>query len=242
MIKLMCRLCEQWIPLSAVEQHSESCQLAYEACYRMKDLDRKLQKLEDIIVKQFLCGPWPGDEVEAITQNLPLLHLRQILCQMISLDIDCDCAKRDLYFLVHAIDEVSLVAADPSVMNIVAKAKVGAQQKLEQLSAYSEASAVQKKTRIGGSGGSGSRIAVSLSDFVFIKPISSGAFARVFLARKAQTGDIFAIKVTPTSRLRQKGDVKRVLVEKDILIQFNNPFIVNFCMDLSAFTILNVPF
>jgi hypothetical protein len=94
MIKLMCRLCEQWIPLSAVEQHSESCQRAYEACYRIKDLDRKLQKLDDIIVKQFLCGPWPGDKAEAIAQNFPLLHLRQILRQVISVDIDCDSAKR----------------------------------------------------------------------------------------------------------------------------------------------------
>lgn len=34
-----------------------------------------------------------------------------------------------------------------------------------------------------------------ISDFEIIKPISQGAFGRVFLARKRATGDLFAIKV-----------------------------------------------
>lgn len=35
----------------------------------------------------------------------------------------------------------------------------------------------------------------SIADFEIIKPISRGAFGRVFLARKRATGDLFAIKV-----------------------------------------------
>lgn len=35
----------------------------------------------------------------------------------------------------------------------------------------------------------------SIEDFEIIKPISRGAFGRVFLARKRATGDSFAIKV-----------------------------------------------
>ena len=35
----------------------------------------------------------------------------------------------------------------------------------------------------------------SIEDFEIIKPISRGAFGRVFLAKKRVTGDIFAIKV-----------------------------------------------
>lgn len=38
----------------------------------------------------------------------------------------------------------------------------------------------------------------SIEDFEIIKPISRGAFGRVFLARKRITGDIFAIKVMTT--------------------------------------------
>lgn len=36
----------------------------------------------------------------------------------------------------------------------------------------------------------------SIDDFEIIKPISRGAFGRVFLAKKRTTGDLFAIKVT----------------------------------------------
>ena len=35
---------------------------------------------------------------------------------------------------------------------------------------------------------------MSISDFEILKPISRGAFGRVYLARKAATGDLYAIK------------------------------------------------
>lgn len=35
----------------------------------------------------------------------------------------------------------------------------------------------------------------TIDDFEIIKPISRGAFGRVFLAKKRTTGDLFAIKV-----------------------------------------------
>ncbi len=36
---------------------------------------------------------------------------------------------------------------------------------------------------------------LSIRDFEIIKPISKGAFGRVYLAKKKKTGDYFAIKV-----------------------------------------------
>lgn len=41
----------------------------------------------------------------------------------------------------------------------------------------------------------------SIEDFEILKPISRGAFGRVFLARKKATGDLFAIKVSITNPL-----------------------------------------
>lgn len=72
------------------------------------------------------------------------------------------------------------------------------------------------------------RLSARINDFEFIKRISRGAYARVFLGRKLATGDIYAIKVTPSSSLQQKNQVRRILAEKDILLQFCNPYIVNF--------------
>lgn len=43
----------------------------------------------------------------------------------------------------------------------------------------------------------------SIEDFEIIKPISQGAFGRVFLARKRATGDFFAIKVGVSTSLNR---------------------------------------
>lgn len=42
----------------------------------------------------------------------------------------------------------------------------------------------------------------SIEDFEILKPISRGAFGRVFLARKRATGDLFAIKVRITNSMK----------------------------------------
>jgi serine/threonine protein kinase len=53
---------------------------------------------------------------------------------------------------------------------------------------------------------------VSASDFEIIKPISKGAFGRVFLARKKTTGDRYAIKIMRKSDMIRKNQVERVMV------------------------------
>ncbi|PHT51206.1 putative serine/threonine protein kinase IRE4 [Capsicum baccatum] len=68
----------------------------------------------------------------------------------------------------------------------------------------------------------------SIDDFEIIKPISRGAFGRVFLARKRSTGDLFAIKVLKKLDLLRKNDIDRILAERNILITVRNPFVVRF--------------
>lgn len=68
----------------------------------------------------------------------------------------------------------------------------------------------------------------SIDDFEIIKPISRGAFGKVFLARKRTTGDFFAIKVLKKLDMIRKNDVERILAERNILITVRNPFVVRF--------------
>lgn len=68
----------------------------------------------------------------------------------------------------------------------------------------------------------------SIDDFEIIKPISRGAFGRVFLARKRATGDLFAIKVLRKADMIRKNAVESILAERDILISTRNPFVVRF--------------
>lgn len=69
---------------------------------------------------------------------------------------------------------------------------------------------------------------ISIDDFVIIKPISRGAFGKVFLARKRTTGDFFAIKVLKKLDMIHKNDIERILSERNILITVRNPFVVRF--------------
>ncbi|ONK76107.1 uncharacterized protein A4U43_C03F23980 [Asparagus officinalis] len=65
----------------------------------------------------------------------------------------------------------------------------------------------------------------SIEDFEIIKPISRGAFGRVFLAKKRITGDFFAIKVLKKSDMIRKNAVESILAERNILISVRNPFV-----------------
>eukprot|EP00798_Chlamydomonas_sp_ICE-L_P030770 gene30770-35809_t len=66
---------------------------------------------------------------------------------------------------------------------------------------------------------------MTIDDFDIIKPISRGAFGRVYLARKHATGDLFAIKKMDLIR---KNMVESVTNERNILAMANNPFVVRF--------------
>jgi serine/threonine protein kinase len=70
--------------------------------------------------------------------------------------------------------------------------------------------------------------AVSIDDFEVLKPISRGAYGRVYLARKKATGDLYAIKVMRKADLIRKNMVQSARNERNILAMANNPFVVRF--------------
>nr|KAJ0207127.1 hypothetical protein LSAT_V11C500244050 [Lactuca sativa] len=75
---------------------------------------------------------------------------------------------------------------------------------------------------------SGNKDRTSIDDFEIIKPISRGAFGRIFLAKKRTTGYLFAIKVLKKADMIRKNAVESILAERDILISVLIPFVVRF--------------
>jgi serine/threonine protein kinase len=67
---------------------------------------------------------------------------------------------------------------------------------------------------------------VSIQDFEILKPISRGAFGRVYLASKKRTGDLYAIKVIRKRDIIRKNMKNAVLAERDALAMAHNPFVV----------------
>jgi len=72
------------------------------------------------------------------------------------------------------------------------------------------------------------QVSVSIEDFELIKPISEGAYGKVFLARKSGTLDLFAIKVMRKLDTIRKNAVEMVNNERNILATSDNPFVVRF--------------
>ena len=67
---------------------------------------------------------------------------------------------------------------------------------------------------------------VSIQDFELVKPISKGAYGRVFLARKKNTGDLYAIKVMNKQELFRKNQSQHIQAERRIMAHADNPFVV----------------
>jgi len=70
--------------------------------------------------------------------------------------------------------------------------------------------------------------APSIQDFEIIKPISRGAFGKVFLChRKENEGTKLAVKVMSKSCMVQKNMVEQVIAERNALAITKSPFVVN---------------
>lgn len=67
---------------------------------------------------------------------------------------------------------------------------------------------------------------VTIRDFRIVKPISKGAFGKVYLAMKKTTGDQYAIKVLAKEHMLHKKQIQHIETERDILVSVESPFVV----------------
>jgi len=72
---------------------------------------------------------------------------------------------------------------------------------------------------------------LSIEHFHILKEISHGSYAKVFLARRKDTGSIHAVKAMKKNYLAQKNATWMAKNERDILSTVSNPFVVK--MDYS---------
>ncbi|KAI8102394.1 hypothetical protein M9435_005997 [Picochlorum sp. BPE23] len=75
---------------------------------------------------------------------------------------------------------------------------------------------------------------VCMDDFEILKPISKGAFGRVYLARKKESQDLYAVKVMRKADLVRKNMVESARNERNILAMANNPFVIRFYFSFTS--------
>ncbi|ORX91060.1 serine/threonine protein kinase 15 [Basidiobolus meristosporus CBS 931.73] len=66
----------------------------------------------------------------------------------------------------------------------------------------------------------------SIKDFEILKPISRGAFGKVYLAKKRTTHDLYAIKILKKSDMVRKNMVSQVMAERRVMSLAKTPFVV----------------
>ncbi|KAL7887677.1 hypothetical protein AOLI_G00053980 [Acnodon oligacanthus] len=74
----------------------------------------------------------------------------------------------------------------------------------------------------------------TIDDFEVVKPISRGAFGKVFLARRKRDSKLFAVKVVKKSDMVDKNMSDQMRAERDALALSKSPFIVHLYYSLQT--------
>lgn len=67
---------------------------------------------------------------------------------------------------------------------------------------------------------------IDINNFEHIKQVGQGSYARVFLVRKNDTNEYYAMKVLKKNKIFDERSKERVLTERNIIKSVNHPFIV----------------
>ncbi|KAJ1680083.1 hypothetical protein EV182_000714, partial [Spiromyces aspiralis] len=114
----------------------------------------------------------------------------------------------------------------PKAATYVASSLLSDAEHLPTPSVTAATSGSDKQRRSSGSNRSTMAKLPSIKDFEFIKPISRGAYGRVYLVRKKTTNDLYAIKVMRKSDMIHKNMVSQVLTERRALSLLQTPWVV----------------
>jgi serine/threonine protein kinase len=216
---IICRICDNPIPADVFEEHTRSCLTLYQSRSTATRVDERLAELRGEIARDFLDVQWPGPREQAMRSLFPAVRLSVLLLRALTLDPQIS----DTFSELSSIHTVLIGFGSREFERTVARGAALVREKMMLSDALYGAIMILRRC--------GSEVrptAHSISDFTFVKRISKGAYAIVFLAVKKKTGDLYAIKATSRRMLQQKNQMQRLLVEKDILLRFRHPSIVSF--------------
>ena len=223
---IVCRICNEKVPFDLLEEHTESCIYATQTGTQLLSINTELKYLINYFSDKYLNQTWNGQKEICVSICLPIFHLVYILEYSILIDPQNIEAPNELSKMALMINKINFSGQLHHETEIKCRCKHIILSKKSLSETVQSAMEVLRSTRI--SGCPFNKGPPSVCDFQFIKLISRGANARVFLARKRATEDIYAIKVIQQDEIHKKNQMKRILTEKDILLQFNNKYLINF--------------
>ncbi|KAL3152041.1 hypothetical protein ABBQ32_001154 [Trebouxia sp. C0010 RCD-2024] len=232
-IMVVCRICEEQVPGDMLERHSKICCLLDEANDQVMSVDARLTQLanamEERLEEANMAGPLASPHNWQDMESLVVWCRAAAALQPDGTDVPatrCEAVATQLASL-EAADDSFAGFMDAETATFASRIRRLMRNKVEEL--QSSMPGTDPGAATPAMSASGNNISsMTIDDFEILKPISRGAFGRVYLCRKRATGDLLAIKVMRKNDLIRKNMVESVRNERNILAMANNPFVVRF--------------
>ncbi|KAL7687283.1 putative rho-associated protein kinase [Plasmopara halstedii] len=252
---IVCKLCEMSVEASSLEEHANYCVLSKRVELEADGINNSLMKLTASI-NAMLAEEATTIIMEQelhLYHTLRVVAIQASTCDVTSVDAFALCARlvkivdrlrqQDIELSTYAGEYGGHVASYCTKLRDLIHAKMSkvraSHKVMFQQAPIEEVRTPLKRTKslenidnsdeLRGSRRSSFKSAscrVSIRDFHIVKPISKGAFGKVYLARKKTTGDQYAIKVLAKQHLLRKKQIQQIETERNILASVVSPFVV----------------
>jgi serine/threonine protein kinase len=228
--EFQCRICGEMIALHVIDEHSRLCVVAHQQKYRCMCANDRLREINEEIAAQLLNQGFDVRDATLYPVIFPVLYVYSLGEVAIGVKATDGDAKERLETIRDAmvLFKLPVGVRDEMLLSFLP----ALDEKILAVSDMSETMGQWRATTRGAASDLGG-LDLALCDFEFIRRISSGAFARVYLARKKMTQDLVAVKVIKRSHVNLKNQLRRVTTERDILMRLNSQFMVHFFYSFS---------
>eukprot|EP01112_Ceratiomyxa_fruticulosa_P007609 TRINITY_DN1976_c0_g2_i3.p1 TRINITY_DN1976_c0_g2~~TRINITY_DN1976_c0_g2_i3.p1 ORF type:complete len:1074 (-),score=203.93 TRINITY_DN1976_c0_g2_i3:294-3515(-) len=212
-LELLCRICEEMVPANELEDHTKDCAIETQADIRVSNCDYRLDRISKVLARRVRMHKEDSTKWKVVEAFESLLSITQ---RALDVGIGTNFSVESIRDLVSECQQFIQEPVDLHTQ-LAKKVVTLLNQKLaimEDLKTKGYSHRPKKAKRHG------------ITDFNIIKPISKGAFGRVYLAKKKQTGDIYALKVLNKKQTLHKKQVAHITAERNILAATHNPFLV----------------
>ncbi|KAG2436135.1 hypothetical protein HYH02_011643 [Chlamydomonas schloesseri] len=239
-LSVICSICEEAWLSTHLEEHSIHCAVLRTLSGNGLSIDAQLTTIANVLEEWLetpLAFPALGPAPNVFHVKNQLMKLIKAARNAAALQPDGSKVPTTRCFSIQAeLGEMLETAEQAGKLAVVTQTYAHRVMRLisEKVNLLAETGGPRQRAQGGSDAGDSgtstprSMPGMSIEEFEIIKPISRGAFGRVYLARKLATGDLFAIKVMKKRDLIRKNMVESVTNERNILAMAQNPFVVRF--------------
>ncbi|TYZ63247.1 hypothetical protein PybrP1_009438 [[Pythium] brassicae (nom. inval.)] len=224
---VVCKLCECTVDATALGEHTNYCVMSKRFELEADQINSALTKLARSIDTNL-----HADALRTLfhPEDLHFYNALRVVAIQQEPATSSFAVERGLKFCAHLRN---LIHAKMSKMRATQKAMLQQAPSDPLRAPIHRTKSLEEKEPLGAAPARGparrrlSACRVSIRDFQIAKPISKGAYGKVYLARKKTTGDQYAIKVLAKEHLlRKKQKLESIETERDILVNIESPYVV----------------